>query len=133
MSHPQSQWVSQAPQYEFGRHENAVFGDVARWMRVVAVLSVLGLFTPLHFEGALGKMLTLVVSALLWLGARGFRRVVCTEGHDVTHLMEALDRLTTVLTLRSVARLVGFALAAVAATALLLALLVLEQLPPDML
>jgi hypothetical protein len=62
------------------------------------------------------------------MGASAFRRVVSTQGNDVTHLMEALDRLTTVLTLRSVARIVGFALAAVLVTMALLAFVALESL-----
>jgi hypothetical protein len=128
MYNPQPQWVPQARQYEFGRYENSVFGDVARWMTVAAVVNALGLLTPLHVEGALGGVLTLVVSLLLWMGASAFRRVVSTQGNDVTHLMEALDRLTTVLTLRSVARIVGFALAAVLVTMALLAFVALESL-----
>jgi hypothetical protein len=97
-------------------------------MTVAAVVNVLGLLTPLHVEGPLGSVLTLVVSLLLWMGASAFRRVVSTQGNDVTHLMEALDRLTTVLTLRSVARIVGFALAAVLVTMALLAFVALESL-----
>ncbi len=122
MHNPQPQWVPQTRQYEFGHYENNVFGDVARWMTIAAVVNALGPLTPLHGDGALGTVLTLVVSALLLMGASAFRRVVSTQGNDVTHLMEALDRLTTVLTLRSVARLVAFALAAVAATVLLIGL-----------
>lgn len=131
MYNPQPQWVPQARQYEFGHYENSVFGDVAKWMTVAAVVNVLGMLTPLHVEGTLGGVLTLVVSLLLWMGASAFRRVVSTQGNDVTHLMEALDRLTTVLTLRSVARLVGFALAAVLTTMALLAFVALDSLPPN--
>ena len=91
MYNPQPQWVPQARQYEFGHYENSVFGDVAKWMTVAAVVNVLGMLTPLHVEGTLGGVLTLVVSLLLWMGASAFRRVVSTQGNDVTHLMEALD------------------------------------------
>lgn len=131
MYNPQPQWVPQARQYEFGHYENNVLADVAKWMTVAAVVNALGMLSPLNVEGTLGGVLTLVVSLLLWMGASAFRRVVSTQGNDVTHLMEALDRLTTVLTLRSVARLVGFALAAVLATMALLAFVAIGSLPPD--
>ena len=128
MHNPQPQWVPQTRQYEFGHYENNVLAAVAKWMTITAVVNGLGALTRLSGDGALGTVLTLVVSALLLMGASAFRRVVSTEGNDVTHLMEALDRLTTVLTLRSVARLVGFALAAVLATMALLAFVALESL-----
>ncbi len=131
MQYPPQQGGPGGAPYEFGSQENVVIRDAAKWMTVLAVTNGLAALAGLDSVGGMGRFLSLVVSALLLMGASSLKQVVDTQGNDVGHLMAALDRLHTVFTLRVVARLVAFVLAAFAAAVLLMGLMAWASLPPE--
>jgi hypothetical protein len=116
------------PEYEFGPHENAVVWTLAARMRrvgvmqiIAAVLQVVGytvgfiLLSQQHRVLTLGTELPIalafLVGGFLLLGsASAFRRIVTTQGNDVSHLMSAFDKLSVVMTLLVAAFAVATAL-----------------------
>jgi len=115
-------------QYEFNARENAILGSAANWMLIVAAINLGARVFVGARPNAMGMFFLLVESALLWMGASALKRAVTTQGNDVMHLMEAVDRLNTVLTLRVVVRLAGFVFAAIAAVVLLLGVIALASM-----
>jgi hypothetical protein len=97
------------PQYEFSAVQNQVIGDLANKMGTVGlVLIVLGVLVfaggVLHIfhQGAEGSILAGVVYILFGVWTRGaadsFRRIVATQGRDISHLMNALADLLKMYT-----------------------------------
>lgn len=97
-------------QYEFTEAQNRVIAKLASRMRLAGVIQIV--FGSLQLLGNCGLStgegslklsssaspvyLALVVAgAILIAAAASFRRIVDTEGKDITHLMEALSRLST--------------------------------------
>jgi hypothetical protein len=104
--------MSTQPQYEFTTDQNKVIDQLARNMRIVAVVMLfIGVLYLLAFVGAIanvyfapsmiGHPILIGVAMLFYLtmgrwtdaAAKEFRKVVETTGQDVSHLMDALDNL----------------------------------------
>ena len=89
------------PQYEFTSAQGDLISDLARKMRFVGLLMIaIGVLNPL-FIWFTFHAITLDVTFLIyiligmwtWSAAQSFQKVVDTEGKDVNHLMEAIERL----------------------------------------
>ena len=97
--------------YEFTDEENVVFKSLYTRMNIVGILMVLvgvalillGMIRyPLSVE-----MLLLVANGLILFGmgfltfrsSKRFKKIVDTEGHDITYLMEAMNDLKRLYTL----------------------------------
>lgn len=103
MSHPGSQ-------YEFSSEDNAAIRRLAvnmrrvgSWLELYGALLILAFVVrliPWKREAVVTPLELLTGLLLLFLGnrtrrgARSFRSIVTTEGHDVSHLMDALRDLT---------------------------------------
>jgi len=97
--------------YEFTDEENVVFKSLYIRMNVVGILMVL-VGVALILLGMIryplsGEMLLLVANGLILFGmgfltfrsSKRFKKIVDTEGHDITYLMEAMNDLKRLYTL----------------------------------
>ena len=93
--------------YEFNEAQNMTFGVLASRMKFLGILNLvfavlIGLFSvyalfndsPLTIVVA-GPQVAMLVVLGLWMmnASSSFRMIVDTRGHDVTHLMTAMDAL----------------------------------------
>jgi|HubBroStandDraft_6_1064221.scaffolds.fasta_scaffold1945734_1 disulfide bond formation protein DsbB len=104
--------MSTQPQYEFTTDQNKVIDQLARNMRIVAVVMLfIGVLYLLAFVGAIanvyfapamiGHPILIGVAMLFYLtmgrwtdaAAKEFQKVVQTTGQDISHPMVALDNL----------------------------------------
>ena len=100
--------------YEFSATENETIGKVALWTKVLAgALAVQALFS-LYNGNYLGVVIEAIVIVSLFQGAQAFDAVVNSQGNDVMHLMEALDKVATVFAIRIALFLLGMVIAACA-------------------
>lgn len=106
-------------QYEFGDAENRIITKTYTRVRVQAImLMVVGAgqvllgfagTSILGTIGLLGGVVNVVVGAVLLGAAAAFERVVKSRGNDITHMMEALDKLATASGISIVVAAVAFA------------------------
>jgi hypothetical protein len=97
-------------QYEFTADQNVVIGKLASRMRLAGIIQIV--FGALQLVGNCGMstgegslkfsstaspiyLALIVVGALMIAASISFRRIVDTEGRDISHLMEALGRFST--------------------------------------
>lgn len=99
--------------YEFGALEDAAFADAARWMMLLGVIDCVSGAFALANKSWVAGCLSLVVGALLIAARGGFRRIVTTEGSDVSNLLGALRNLRLMLIVRTVVTIVATGLAVV--------------------
>jgi len=105
--------------YEFSATENETIGKVALWTKVLAgALAVQALFS-LYNGNHLGVVIEAIVIVSLFQGAQAFDAVVNSQGNDVMHLMEALDKVATVFAIRIALFLLGMVIAACALIAVM--------------
>jgi hypothetical protein len=95
-------WTPPRPQYEFQPHENAVLAKLATWAKFLAIVLYVQAVGALVGRNVLGAGIDLAIGLSFWGGAKSLQAVVETQGNDVTHLMTALDKLSTVFTFRIV-------------------------------
>ncbi len=90
--------------YEFGEAENKVVTAAATWTLVLGIITILTAVSNLFGENSnfLNAALNGVIGAFMIGSSAAFRKVVNTQGNDVAHLMEALDKFSTVLIIRIV-------------------------------
>jgi hypothetical protein len=82
-------------EYEFSQQDNEIFTDLSRWMTTMAVLIGLGgIATVVQFlTGAGGWIMLvqgivyLVLAISFYLPVDNFKKIVSTEGKDITELM----------------------------------------------
>ncbi|HXG10779.1 MAG TPA: hypothetical protein VNK04_13560 [Gemmataceae bacterium] len=134
---------SPSEQYEFTSGQNAVIRPLVRdmvWVAVplqlmgvlygiASVLAVLQAFRdPQHFWRAalIGLAMLFYLALGVWTGraARAFKRIVATQGQDITHLMKALDNLRKLYALVSLFVKVYVVFVVVVVVAALLAALI---------
>jgi len=98
--------VKVGEQYEFSGGQNVPIRDLAGKMKFVGIsLIVLGIvqLAVFLFTWDWGSPLNAVFHILIgtWThrAAAGFRKIVDTKGHDITHLMTSLRNLRSMYTL----------------------------------
>lgn len=106
--------------YEFNDADNMVLGRTARWAMVLAwimiVSSGLMVLASLLTDGAVAVGTFTVAPIYLIIGlkvrsaAASMKSVIETTGADVTHLMEALEKLGSALMVMGVLFLLGVVL-----------------------
>jgi len=88
-------------QYEFKPNENKIIGDLASKMHFVGLtllfvglLVILhGVVVAVHYGPIISGTFTCVVGIWTQRASVSFKNVVHTEGHDISHLMRALEDL----------------------------------------
>lgn len=101
--------------YEFNQAENRVFAGLARRMRFVGLIItaiggfslVAGFSTQISLTQVIAAVVYLLIGAFTVSAATEFRRVVQTQGSDISHLMEALSSLRKVYAILYWACLLG--------------------------
>ena len=89
-----------APQYEFTAEQNTTLAGVARWAKALAIILFVQGGAAFFSGNWFGALIDLALGILLWGGATSLAAVVDTQGNDVRHLMQALDKLSTVFAIR---------------------------------
>jgi hypothetical protein len=120
-------------QYEFTADQNRVIADLAKKMRLVGIVlqvfGVLGTIAGLLLitRNGVGTLIQGVVSLFLGIwtvrAADAFRRIVTTQGQDISNLMAALEQLGKYFGLKYFFIVLGLVLMAVVLGFVLLALL----------
>lgn len=111
--------------YEFNDLENSIIGKTAgrarTWGIISIVLGVLNVLLGFLFFVSPGLLVNLVsgivsiVVGVTFLGAgNSLRSVVDTQGNDLQHMMQAMEKLASAFTVQIVAAIVGFILGAIA-------------------
>lgn len=86
--------------YEFSATENETIGKVALWAKVLAGALAVQALTSVVGGNYLGVIVEVIVIISLFQGAQAFDNVVNSQGNDVMHLMEALEKVSTVFAIR---------------------------------
>ena len=88
--------------YEFTTKENLTLSQAAQWARVLGAINVLTGITQLSngFSGLVNMAIDLGIGMALWNGGGAQKRVVDTEGDDISHMMDAMTNLARVFTIR---------------------------------
>lgn len=122
-SPPESPPSSQTPrgQYEFTHEQNGVIGKLASRMRLAGIVQIvfgaLQLLGNCSLSAGEGNLkfsstgspvyLVLIVSGAIMIAASmSFKRIVDTEGRDISHLMDALGRFSTSVLVQLVAYII---------------------------
>jgi hypothetical protein len=108
-------------QYEFKEDENRIIGQLASKMNFVGlflfangILTVaIGVHPLFHVGPIITGALMCVVGLWTQRASSSFRNVVDTEGHDISHLMKALDDLRKLYSLQFWLVILGVLLALV--------------------
>lgn len=117
----------QGDEFEFSDSHNLVFDGVARWMKIVgiieivlgviyaipAVLNLAVLNTPPVVIAALHIVVVGLMGAWTIKAGGSVRAIVTTEGDDVRHLMEAMEKLKKLFFLQGLVFLILIALTVV--------------------
>jgi len=74
----------------------------ATWTMVLGVIYLLEAASGFLSGNILSVALDAVFGVLMIMASQAFKQIVTTQGQDVTHLMRALDKLTTLLRIRTV-------------------------------
>lgn len=93
--------------YEFSPEQNVIVARLASKMQFVGLFA-LGIAVVAIVAGAFRRDLGIIVSGVLYAivgiwterAGRSFRHVVFTKGHDLSHLMHALNDLRKLFTLQ---------------------------------
>lgn len=88
------------PQYEFTAEQNTTVASVARWAKALAILMFVQAGFALLSGNWLGGAIDLCLGLPLWGGGTSLSAVVNTQGNDIGHLMQALDKLSSVFAIR---------------------------------
>jgi hypothetical protein len=88
--------------YEFGETENRVIAAAATWTLILGIITILQAVGNLFGEKSnfINAGLNATIGAFMIGSSMAFRKVVNTQGNDVAHLIEALDKFSTVLIIR---------------------------------
>jgi hypothetical protein len=114
------------PQYEFKPQENQIIGELAAKMHFVGLFMlavgvlviVIGVYPLVHAGPIVTGTLASVVGLWTQRASVSLKSVVYTEGHDISHLIAALEDLRKLYSLQFWLLIMGLVLAAVTIVAL---------------
>lgn len=106
----------QLPQqdYEFSELENKTIGKAATWATALGILFFVQCAFSVFQLDIINAIVNLVVGIAFFKGGKAFKKVVDTEGNDLMHLMEALNRLSQAFQIRIVIVIIGVVIVAIA-------------------
>lgn len=84
--------MQQSSHYEFGPTEDAEIAKAANWSKAVGVLGFVNAGVHLLSTNVLQAALAGIVGLLFFKGGSALANVVHTKGHDVHHVVAALDQ-----------------------------------------
>jgi hypothetical protein len=95
--------------YEFTHEENGVVEDCAKWGTALAIVYfVVGGFSIFSLcssplQASINIITYILVGVFIIMAAKSLKLVVNTQGNDIAHMMEALDKLGTMFLIRLIA------------------------------
>lgn len=93
--------------YEFGEAENRIISAAALWARILGVVFiVIGTIGLLNCS-IIDFILKLVVGIFMITGGNSLAAVVNTQGNDIAHMTQAIQKLGTAFKIRVIATIVG--------------------------
>jgi hypothetical protein len=104
-------WPYAGTHYEFGPAENAVIGSAGTWARFLGIMRFVEAGLALLNINLIAAGIAVAVGLGFFHAGRSLDAVVKTEGHDVPHLMTAIEHLGGALRTRTVVTAVAAALA----------------------
>ncbi len=107
--------------YEFTEAHNQIIGGLARFMQITGVMILLWQLIQGGFairQGGWTDVVTSTFGAVIGIftlkAASFFRRIVASQGEDLSHLMEALETLRSLYKLQAVLYIIGVTLVVLA-------------------
>ncbi|MBX3204633.1 MAG: hypothetical protein KF764_06160 [Labilithrix sp.] len=122
---PQAGMMGMTPQYgdyEFNDYENSIidktasraklWGIISTTIGALQVLGSCGMFASPSLATYLPAGIVAIVVGVTFIGAgNSLKSVVTTQGNDLMHLMQAMQKMSTAFIIEIICALVGFVLA----------------------
>jgi hypothetical protein len=107
--------------YEFNEYENSVIEKAAGRMKLWAIISTVvgaiqlvgscGMFVDPKFATNLPTGIVAIVVGITFVGAgNSLKSVVTTQGNDLMHMMQALQKMGTAFLIQAICAIVSFVL-----------------------
>lgn len=111
-------------EYEFQGPEEAIMADAAKWSKILAIVTFINGGLQLINCNIIGAGVNAALGALFLGASKSFQTVVDTQGSDIAHTLQALEKIGSVFMVRIVLMcialglmvLVGFIFAMMAAS-----------------
>jgi hypothetical protein len=88
--------------HEFGPEENATIGSTGTWARALGIVGFIEAGFDLLNGNVFGAGIALGIGYTFFQAGQSMRNVVATQGHDVHHLMRALQQIGSAFQVRIV-------------------------------
>jgi hypothetical protein len=89
-------------QHEFGPAENATIGSTGTWARALGIVGFVEAGFDMLNGNIIGAGIALGIGYSFHQAGQSMRNVVATQGHDVHHLMKALQQVGSAFQVRIV-------------------------------
>lgn len=110
--------------YEFNEYENSVIDKAAGRMKLWGIISTVigalqflgscGMFVDAKYATNLPTGIVAIVVGITFMGAgNSLKSVVTTQGNDLMHMMQALQKMGSAFLIETICTIVGFILMAI--------------------
>lgn len=93
--------------HEFGVAENATIGSAATWAKALGVVGFVDVGLEALNLNIIGAAIALAIALAFWKAGSSLSSVVTTQGHDVPHLMHAVQQIGSAFHTRTIVTLIG--------------------------
>ena len=111
--------------YEFNEYENSIidktasraklWGIISTTVGALQILASCGMFASATFATYLPAGIVAIVVGVTFIGAgNSLKSVVTTQGNDLMHLMQAMQKMSSAFIIEIICAIVGFVLAVIA-------------------
>ena len=90
------------PQYEFSPLENQTIANAAKWTKFLSIILFVQAAFQLLNQQWFNALFPAGMGYLFLTGSQAFESVVNSAGNDMNHMMTAINKITTVFTIRVV-------------------------------
>jgi hypothetical protein len=122
---PMAMMAPQYGNYEFNEYENSVIDKAAGRAKLWGIISIVlgalqiigscGMFASPQLASYLPAGIVGIVVGVTFMGlGNSLKAVVTTQGNDLMHLMQAMQKMSTAFIIQIICAIVGFVLAALA-------------------
>lgn len=93
--------------HEFGPAENATIGSAATWAKALGVVGFVDVGLDALNLNVVGAAIAFAIALAFWKAGSSLSSVVTTQGHDVPHLMQAVQQIGSAFHTRTIVTLIG--------------------------
>lgn len=104
--------------HEFGPAENATIGSTGTWAKALGVIGFVDAGLEVLNLNLVGAGIAFAIALAFWKAGSSLTTVVATQGHDVHHLMQAVQQIGSAFYTRIVVTLLAVGLVAIVAVGL---------------